>query len=128
MRSLALGSALIALSLVSVPAHAALDQRWSEIAADRDGDCRLEVTGTGRIFRLAAYGLGDGASGRYTVTNGEMAPLDWSIRADTSGSFARYYMPFRFGSRGDVVTVAVRSERCDLAVSFPWARYTGQEP
>lgn len=128
MRRIALGSALVACSLAAAPARAALDQHWPEIASDRDGECRLEVTGTGRIFRLAAYGLGDGASGRYIVTNGAMTPLDWSIRANPSGSFARYYMPFRFGSRGDVVTVAVQSDRCDLSVSFPWTRYTGQEP
>lgn len=114
----------LALALVATTATASapIDARWPEVARAQDGDCALTVTGNGRFYRIAAVGLGAEASGRLFLANGDMKPLDWSIRTADDGGFARYYLPFRWHREGGEVLVAVRSARCDLVTTFAWER------
>ena len=116
---------LIIAAAASLPAAAQvapIDTRWPELARSEEGDCRLVVTGNGRFYRIAATGLGPGAPGRYRLTNGDMTPIDWQVRADGTGTFARFYLPFRWHRRGGSVAVSIASERCTLSASFPWER------
>ena len=117
--------ALAALALPAVPALAAIDSGWAEVANAKSDDCELSVTGNGRTYRIDVTGLGAGTAARYRLRNGDMKPLDWLVRADAGGRFARYYVPFRWHRRGGTVQVAVDSGRCNLSASFDWTRFTG---
>lgn len=99
-----------------------IDSGWPELARARNGDCALSVTGNGRFYRISVSGLGAGAPGRFFLANGDMKPLDWTIRAAGDGGFARYYLPFRWHRSGGDVTVSVESARCDLSTTFAWRR------
>ena len=114
----------LALALVATTATASapIDAGWPEVASVRDGDCALTVTGNGQFYRIEASGLGAEAPGRLFLANGDMTPLDWSIRAAGDGGFARYYLPFRWHRNGGEVLVSVRSARCDLVTTFAWER------
>ena len=114
----------LALALLATTATASvpIDAQWPEVARTQDGDCALSVTGNGRFYRIAASGLGSEAPARFFLSNGDMKPLDWSIRAAGDGGFARYYLPFRWHRDGGEVLVSVQSERCDLAATFAWQR------
>lgn len=116
-----LSAIILALAPV-VAGGAPIDAGWPEVASARDGDCALTVTGNGRFYRIAASGLGADASGRLFLANGDMKPLDWSIRAADDGGFARYYLPFRWHRGGGDVLVSVQSARCDLTIAFAWER------
>ena len=115
---------LLALSLAAsaAPAAAPIDSAWPEVARAQDGDCALSVTGNGRFYRIVASGLGTGAPGRLVLANGDMKPLDWTIRAAGDGGFARYYLPFRQHRDGGEVLVSVESARCSVATTFAWQR------
>ena len=115
---------ILALSLAaSAPAAAdPIDSAWPEVARAQDGDCALSVTGNGRFYRIAASGLGADSPGRFFLSNGDMKPLDWSIRAAGDGGFTRYYLPFRWHRAGGDVLISVQSERCDLRTTFAWQR------
>ena len=116
---------LIAILALAAPAAAQVDGGWPVLTEASDADCALTITGNGRYVRIAAEGLGEGSAARYQLRNGDMTPIDWSVRADATGRFARYYIPFRWGRRGGTVQVEVTSETCRLSASFPWERYTG---
>ncbi len=115
---------LLALSLAASAATAAapVDSGWPEVARAEDGDCTLSVTGNGQVYRIAASGLGAGATGRFFLSNGDMKPLDWTIRATGDGGFARYYLPFRWNRNGGDVLVSVDSARCNISTGFAWQR------
>ncbi|GAA4764950.1 hypothetical protein [Novosphingobium ginsenosidimutans] len=116
---------LIIALVLAAPAAAAIDDSWPLLVEAGDADCTLTVSGNGRFVLIAAKGLGAGDTARYQLRNGDMTPIDWTVRADASGRFARYYVPFRWGRRGGTVQVDVTSESCRLSASFPWERYTG---
>lgn len=115
---------ILALGLVAGAATAVepIDSGWTEVARSRDGDCRLSVTGNGQFYRIAATGLGANAPGRMVLANGDMNPLDWTVRAADDGGFARYYLPFRWHRTGGDVRVSVESARCNLTASIAWQR------
>lgn len=122
-------SATLALCLAAEVAQTAepIDAAWPEVALARDGGCVLSVTGNGRFYRIAASGLGAGVPGRFFVSNGDMKPLDWQIRAGGTGEFARYYLPFRHDRNGDAilgdtVRVTVTTTVCELSTAFRWSR------
>ena len=108
--------------LAVTPAGGAVDSQWSEVVRAEEGDCTLTVTGNGKAYRIAATGLGSGAQGRYRLSNGDMVPIDWTIRADGEGEFARYYLPFRWHRRGGTVAVEVATPRCTISAAFEWVR------
>ena len=114
----------LALTLAASAAAAAgpIDSTWPEVARAEDGDCALSVTGNGRFYRIAASGLGADASGRFLLSNGDMKPLDWTIRATGNGGFARYYIPFRWNREGGDVLVSLQSARCTISTGFAWQR------
>lgn len=115
---------LAALTACAPLAARPIDADWPEVASASDGRCTLSITGNGQVYRIAIEGLEPGEAGRYLLTNGDMTPIDWSIRANGEGLFARYYMPFRWSHEGGTVTVALRSEGCAVTASFPWRRAT----
>ena len=120
------GILVIALALTAAgPATAAIDSAWPVLAKVSDEDCQLTITGNGRFVLIAAAGLGEGQQARYRLDNGAMKPIDWTITADRTGRFARYYVPFQWGRRGGEVQVSVMAGSCQLSASFPWERYTG---
>ncbi|MBS0483383.1 MAG: hypothetical protein JSR96_14810 [Proteobacteria bacterium] len=109
------------------PAAAALDSDWPVLASDDDGDCRLTVTGNGKVFLIAATGLGAGEAARYQLANGTMRPIDWAVTASDGGRFARYYVPFRAGDadgriEGGQVQVSISTAACTVSAAFPWRR------
>jgi hypothetical protein len=108
------------------PSAEPVDSQWEVVGSTRDGDCALTVTGNGRIFLLSVSGMDAGSPARYQVSNGDMKPLNWRVTSDSSGSFARYYLPFRWHRPGGTVTVSVTSESCTMSSSFQW-RVTGTE-
>ena len=116
--------ASMAMGFAVAPASAAnpVDSGWSQLSRARDGACALSVTGNGQFTRIAVTGLGADALGRLILANGDMKPLDWTIRATGDGGFARYYLPFRWHRTGGDVTVSVESARCDLSTTFAWRR------
>ena len=115
---------LLALNLAASAATAAgpVDSGWPEVARAEDGDCALSVTGNGQFYRIAASGLGADAPGRLFLANGDMKPLEWTIRATGNGGFARYYLPFRWNRAGGDVLVSVEIARCTISTGFAWQR------
>ena len=112
----------VGLAASAVTAAGPVDTDWPEVARTEAGDCTLSVTGNGQFYRIAASGLGAAAPGRFTLANGDMKPLDWTIRATGDGGFARYYLPFRWHRDGGDVLVSLQSARCNLSASFAWQR------
>jgi hypothetical protein len=102
---------------------------WKQVAYAEDGDCEAEVRGNGQFYYIYAVGLGAGAPARYYLTNGDMKPIDWSVRADGNGEFARYYIPFRSDPyyaeaprHSGTVEVRISTDQCSLALTFDWQR------
>ena len=122
MRRIAFASLLLIATAASAQTVEPIDAGWSEVARDRDGACRLNITSEGRFFRIAASGLGSGEPARFFLSNGDMKPIAWTVRANDQGEFARYYLPFRWHRDGDTVAVSVASEKCELFAAFDWER------
>ena len=110
------------LAASSATAAEPTDSGWPEVARAEGGGCALSVTGNGQFYRIAASGLGADAPGRFFLSNGDMKPLDWTIRATGDGGFARYYLPFRWHRDGGDVLVSLESAGCSLTTSFAWQR------
>ena len=125
LRNLARTAALACGLLVGAQS-AALAQQWIGplVAAyeDEEHDCRLEVSGNGRFYRLTAFGLEPGEAARLTVLNNDMKPIERTVRADAAGTWAEFYMPALPSYYSGVVRAELGGERCDLAVTFPWQR------
>jgi hypothetical protein len=115
-------SALAVGLAIGGPAAAQIDSNWPEVAYASDGRCAISVTGNGQTYRIGITGLEPGEAGRYLLTNGDMTPIDWSIRADGNGGFARYYLPFRWHRDGGTVSVSVTTADCAVTAAFPWRR------
>lgn len=47
------------------------------------------LASSSRTYPIAVTGLGAGAAARYRLSNGDMKPLDWAVRADARDRFAR---------------------------------------
>lgn len=125
LRNIARTAALAAGVLLGMQG-AALAQQWIGplVAAydDEEHDCRLEVSGNGRFYRLTAFGLEPGEAARLTVFNRDMKPIERAVRADGTGTWAEFYLPALPRYRGGVVQASVVGAHCDLGVSFPWQR------
>lgn len=116
----------VACLVLAGPASARpIDAAWPEVVRAEQGECSLSITGDGRFFRIAASGLGAGERARYVLENGDMRPIDWQVRADSNGEFARYYLPWRENHGDSQVTVSIDSASCRLTVGFPFRAYTG---
>ncbi len=125
LRNLARTAALAA-GLVLGARTAALAQQWlGPVVAtydDLEHDCRMEVSGNGRFYRLTAFGLEPGEAARLTLFNRDMKPIARTVRADATGSWAEFYHPALPGYRGGVVEAALSGARCELGVTFAWQR------
>lgn len=102
---------------------------WPVLAADRDGDCQLEILGNGKFMVIRARGLGQTEEGRFQVTNAKMKPVDWRIITDTRGTFARAFLPnlwtradgtIRDKQSSGLVAARVSTQQCSVAASAPW--------
>ncbi len=114
--------ALAALSLGGTSVSAEITDRWPLLAFDRPPDCELQLVSSGKIIEIRASGLIPGESLRFTLTNGDMKPIDWQVYADGSGRWKKLYIPFRFGHDGGTVTAGIAASRCTLSASAPWTR------
>ena len=114
----AAGSAVAADEIV-------LKRGWPVVALTESEQCRAEVRGNGRFYRIAGTGLAPGERLRFHLTNEDKRPLDYAVVADQSGSWSRYYLPFLWSRAGGTVSVSVDSASCHLGLSFKWTRQTG---
>jgi hypothetical protein len=105
-----------------------LKRGWQTVASDAMEDCRGEVRTNGQIYVLSVTGLYPDESGRLTIFNGDMAPIDRTIRIAPDGSWQQYYVPVRAngGETGRVVA-RVSTPSCAIALDFPWRRHKGWE-
>ncbi len=127
IRPLALGVALV---IASAPAAAwdeiVVERGWDTVAqTDDDADCKAVALGNGMVFRISGTGLRPGEAVSFHLENDDMRPLDYRIVADGSGSWSKFYMPFRWNRPGGQVTVSMDSASCSLTLSFPWTRQNG---
>jgi len=118
--------ATIMLTAAAMPplraAAGPIDSNWAVVDRTREGDCGLTVTGNGKIYLITVTGMDANAPARYLVRNGDMKPVNWRVTSDSTGSFARYYMPFRWHRDGGTVTVSVSSDSCAISSSFAWRK------
>ena len=110
------------LSASAAPLTAANPGAPVLIDKDRAEGCGLTIADAGKAFLVRATGLIPGESYRFTLTNGDMQPVDFAAYANGEGSFVHYYAPFRFGRSGGVVRVRIAAANCTLAVAAPWSR------
>ncbi|MEQ1499299.1 MAG: hypothetical protein ABL914_11620 [Novosphingobium sp.] len=115
-------AAAIALTALTSAAAAEVGDRWPLLAFASDDACDLAMTSSGRAMQIRARGLIPGETLRFTLTNGDMRPIQLALRAGNDGTLLRYYFPFRLNHDGGVVAVELEAARCSLRVSGPWTR------
>lgn len=118
----ALLSLILACTAPALPAAAAIQSAWPLLGFARDNGCELELTGNGKFIELRAAGFVPGESLDFSLTNGDMKPVRWTVFAGASGTWSKLYIPFRFGEPGGIVAVSLDSSRCSLTTSAPWQR------
>jgi hypothetical protein len=96
---------------------------WHQVDFDRDGRCVGEIRTNGKFALINAEGLGAAEAGRYLVSNEDMKPIDWSIRAGPAGEWVRYYSPFLPGREAGLVNVTISTRSCRLNLAFEWDTY-----
>lgn len=105
---------------------AAMAQNWiGPVVASYDDvehDCRLEVSGNGRFYRLTATGLEPGEPAQFLLYNEDIVPIDRTVRAGQNGVWAEFYMPALAHRHLGTVDVFVTGSRCNLEASFDWRR------
>jgi hypothetical protein len=111
-----------AIALGSNSASATLPDRFPLLAFDRAAGCELELDGNGRIVEIRASGMIPGEALAFTLTNGDMKPIEWQVYADGSGRWQKIYLPFRFNRDGGTVQASISAARCSLSASLPWTR------
>ncbi|MGB7655810.1 MAG: hypothetical protein WBL74_10055 [Novosphingobium sp.] len=115
-------AATLLLAALSAAARAEVGDRWPLLAFASDDDCQLAITSSGRAMQIRAAGLIPGETLRFTIANGDMKPIQQSLRASDNGALVRYYLPFRLNRDGGLVDVTVAGARCTLDASAPWTR------
>ena len=106
----------------SSAASATLAERFPLLAFDRVAGCELQLAGNGRIVEIRASGMIPGEALAFTLTNGDMKPIEWQVFADGAGRWQKTYLPFRFGRDGGTVQASISAARCSLSASLPWIR------
>jgi hypothetical protein len=112
----------VAALIAGTPLSAANPALPNLLDRDRDNGCALVIADAGKAMLIRASGLVPGESYRFTLTNGDMKPVDFAGYANGEGSLIRYYAPFRFGQPGGVVAVNLAASNCSLTVTAPWTR------
>ncbi len=114
--------ALALLTVTSASLVAANPASSILLDRDRSHGCSLTVADAGKALLIEASGLIPGESYRFTLTNGDMTPVDFAGYANGDGNFIQYYVPFRFNRAGGLVQVRVAAANCTMDVAAPWAR------
>ena len=101
---------------------------WERVDAFQTGECTGEIGTNGRFYVISAAGFAPGERASLTITNGDMRPIERTIRADAQGAWRDYYIPFRYNREdGDAVTVTLAGEDCVVPLGFAWRRAKGWE-
>lgn len=124
-RSAVLLGALAATGSATATDEIVWKRGWPVVARTESEECRAEVRGNGRFYRIAGTGMAPGERLRFHLTNEDIRPLDYTVIADQSGSWSRYYLPFLWNRVGGTVSVDIESASCRLGLSFEWTRQTG---
>lgn len=99
---------------------------WERVDTYDDGECAGEVGTNGRFYVISVSGLEPGEPAGLTITNGDMRPIERTVRADGTGEWSEYYIPFRFNrGEGDAVTVTLAGQTCTVPLGFTWRRAKG---
>ena len=114
--------ALATLTCSTAPLAAANSGQAVLIDADRSHGCTLTLADAGTSLLIKASGLIPGESYRFTLTNGDMKPVDFSAYANGEGRLVQYYTPFRFGRPGGIVQVRLAAANCTMDVAAAWLR------
>jgi hypothetical protein len=119
-------SAALAAGFWLGAATAATAQSWIgpvvALGMDEEHECRIEVSGNGRFYRLDAWGLEPGEQARLLLFNEDMRPIERTVRVRQDGTWAEYYLPALPRHRSGVVQAYLSGARCDLRVGFAWQR------
>lgn len=122
-------AAVLAVAAVPAMSRPMIWDSWPLLDEDRDGDCRLEIIGNGKLMLIRASGLGSAEEGRFEVSNPQMKPVDWRVISDTRGVFVRAFVPnlwnradgtIRDHQSSGTVTATVSTRQCRVTASAPW--------
>jgi hypothetical protein len=120
---------LLALTATTAVAYdpIVLSRGWWRVDAFADGECTGEVGTNGKFYVISASGFAPGERAFLTITNGDMRPIERSVRANAAGEWQDYYLPFRFGQDGGAVAVTLAGSRCVVPLGFGWNRAPGND-
>lgn len=94
---------------------------WQQVDAVRDGDCSGEVLSNGQFYVLTVTGLAPEQDARLVLTNGDMKPIDRTVRAKGDGTWQEYYIPFRENQPdGGLVEATITAPDCQVPLRFEW--------
>ena len=113
---------IAALTVAAVPLGAANPGQAILLDAARSHGCTLTLADAGTSLLIRAGGLVPGESYRFTLTNGDMKPVDFAAYANGEGRLIQYYTPFRFGQPGGLVQIRLAAANCTLDVAAAWTR------
>lgn len=127
MRSL---SALALTVLVAGSGAAAYDpivlkRGWVRVDSFEGERCTGEVGTNGKFHVISVTGFAPGERAFLTITNGDMRPLERTVRIDGRGRWQDYYIPFRYNRVGGPVAVTIAGEDCVVPLGFAWQRAKG---
>ena len=114
--------ALAALTASTAPLAAAGPGAAVLLDSARSHGCTLTLADAGTAWLIKANGLIPGESYRFTLTNGDMKPVDFAAYANGEGNLVQYYTPFRFGRPGGIVQVRLAAANCTMDVAATWLR------
>ncbi len=121
-------TALAITAIVAGPAAAAYDpivvkRGWERVDSFASDDCAGEVGSNGRFYVISVRGFAPGERAFLTITNGDMRPIERTVRANEQGAWSDYYIPFRpNGGDSARVTVTLAGEGCVVPLGFEWRR------
>ncbi|MCT2558090.1 hypothetical protein N0B51_03760 [Tsuneonella sp. YG55] len=127
-------SAIALTALVAGTAAAAYDpivlsRGWERVDRFEGQECTGEVGTNGKFYVISASGFAPDERALLTITNGDMRPLERTVRIDSRGRWQDYYIPFRYNRAGGPVAVTIAGEDCVVPLAFTWRRARGwQEP
>ncbi len=110
------------LAITTIVARAEARPPWPRVAQQADGTCDLQVRGNGKFFKIAVRGLYPSETARFELTNEDMTPIRFVLKADDSGEWTKYYLPFLWHHRSGTVGISVEGEECALNTAFSWTR------
>ncbi len=123
-------SALALILVATGTAQAAYDpvvlkRGWERVDRFEGAECSGEVGTNGRFYVISAEGFAPGERAFLTITNGDMPPIERSVRIDGQGNWQDYYIPFRYNHVGGAVAVTLATADCVVPLGFTWQRAKG---